>query len=145
MATPDKSPYCEGDIVVFTSPTYEPGSFSDIQHFWEEGLGYETGDTLWNMVITAADTFTYLRTTVNCACEVTDTMSINVVEGVPMLIIPSDTTVCPGQSVQLLLDYAGQGDITWEPSENRSGDDCYTPIATVFQPVQYRVKASDGD
>ena len=145
MATPDKSPYCEGDIVVFTSPTYEPGSFPDIQHFWEEGLGYETGDTLWNMVITAADTFTYFRTTVNRACEVTDTISINVVEGVPMLIIPSDTTVCPGQSVQLLLDYAGQGDITWEPSENLSCDDCYTPIATVFQPVQYTVKASEGD
>ncbi len=51
-AVPDKNVYCEGDIVVFTSQTYEPVNFPDIQHLWEEGPGYETGDTLWNMVIT---------------------------------------------------------------------------------------------
>ncbi len=145
MAVPDKSPYCEGDIVVFTSPTYETGNFPDIKHLWEEGPGFETSDTLWNMVITAADTFTYIRTTVNRACQVTDTISINVVEGVPMMVIPSDTTICPGQSVQLLLDYAGQGEITWEPTDGLSCTDCFTPIATPFQTVQYTVKASEGD
>jgi len=145
MAIPDKSPYCEGDVVVFTSPTYETGNFPDIQHLWEEGPGFETSDTLWNMVITAADTFTYVRTTVNRACQVTDTISINVVEGVPMMVIPSDTTICPGQSVQLFLDYGGQGEITWEPATGLSCTDCFTPIATPFQTVQYTVKANEGD
>jgi len=145
MAVPDKSPYCEGDIVVFTSPTYEPGHFPDIQHLWEEGPGYETGDTLWNMVVTTVDTFDYIRTTINRACQVSDTISINVVEGVPMMVIPSDTTICPGESVQLLLDYVGQGEITWEPAESLSCADCFTPIATPIQTVQYTVKASEGD
>jgi len=145
MAIPDKDVYCEGDVVVFTSQTYEPGSFPDILHFWEEGPGFETGDTLWNMVITAADTFTYFRTTTNRACEITDTISINVVEGVPMMIVPSDTTICPGQSVQLMLDYGGQGEISWEPAENLSCTDCFLPIATPSQTVQYTANASEGD
>lgn len=144
-ATPDKSPYCEGDIVVFTSPTYDPVNFPDIQHLWQEGPGYETSDTLWNMVVTTADTFTYERITINRACRDTAIITINVVEGVPMMVVPSDTTICPGQSVQLFLDYGGQGEITWEPADNLSCPDCYTPIATPFQTTQYRVKASEGD
>ncbi len=145
MATPDKSPYCEGDIVVFTSPTYETGSFPDIQHSWLEGPGYETSDTLWNMVLTAADTFTYQRVTVNRACRDTTAISINVVEGVPMMVVPSDTTICPGQSVMLRLEYQGQGEITWEPSDNLSCDDCYNTLATPPTTVEYRVQAKEGD
>lgn len=144
MATPDKRPYCEGDLVVFTSETYETGNFPDIQHLWQEGPGYETSDTLWNMVVLAADTFTYNRITTNRACRDTSSITIYVVEGVEMSITPSDTLICPGQAVQLQLNYGGQGEITWEPAENLSCTDCFNPIATPPLTVEYKANASEG-
>lgn len=144
-AIPAKPFYCQDEIVTFVSPTYEPGHFPDIEHQWLPGLGFESSDTLWNLVISALDTFTYQRVTRNHACIDTASISINVIEARPMSVTPADTTICPGQPVQLTLNYDGQGEISWEPATGLSCDDCFTPIASPPSTTTYVVKAQIGE
>lgn len=143
-AIPDKEIYCQGDIVTFISNTYEPGHFPDIDHQWLPGPGFESGDSLWNLVITALDTFTYQRVTTNNACVDTSEITINVVEARAMSILPEFPRICQGQSIQLTLEYDGQGAITWEPPTNLSCTDCYTPTANPSATTTYNVSAEIG-
>lgn len=143
-AIPDKEIYCQGDIVTFVSTTYEPSHFPDIDHQWQPGPGFESPDSLWNLVVTALDTFTYQRVVTNNACETTDEITIYVVEARSMTILPEFPRICQGESVQLTLDYDGQGAITWEPPTNLSCTDCYTPLANPPATLTYTAKAEIG-
>ncbi len=144
-ADPEKEFYCEGDIITLISPLFEPSFFPDIDFMWLEGPGYETGDSLWNMVLTAQDTFTYQRVVTNNACADTAEIEIFVVTSEEIFITPADTTICPGESVQLNLTYAGQGDISWEPESDLSCTDCFDPIANPTSTVTYTAKAEKED
>lgn len=125
-----KDPYCPGEIVILSSETYEPSDFPNLRFRWLQGPGYETPDTLWNMVITTTDTFTFRRVLTNGACVDTTTITLNVVEPPTPRVIPSDTIICTGDRVQLLaLDY-GDYDISWTPEAGLSCTDCPNPIAT---------------
>ncbi len=145
MADPEKEFYCEGDIVTLVSPNYEPAFYPDIEFMWLDGPGYETGDSLWNMVLTAQDTFTYQRVVTNNACVDTAEIELFVVTSEEIFITPADTTICPGESVQLNLTYAGQGDISWEPESDLSCTDCFDPIANPTSTITYTAKAEKED
>lgn len=136
---PAKDPYCQGEIVTLVSETYEPVFFPDIEHLWlPGGLGYESQDTLWNMVLTTQDTFTYQRVTRNHACLDTTEITLNVVVPSPFTIEPMNPEICPGESVQLTANYMGQmGEITWEPETGLSCTDCLAPVATPFATTTY--------
>lgn len=138
MGDPEKDPYCQGEIVTLSSPTYEPVDFPDIEHLWLEGPGYESQDTLWNMVLTTQDTFTYQRVTTNRACVDTTEITLNVVVPSPFTIEPMNPVICPGESVQLVADYMGQmGEISWEPETGLSCTDCLNPVATPMATTTY--------
>ncbi len=146
MTDPQKDFYCQGDIVKITSMNfYEPRDFPDIEHQWIEGLGFETGDSLAFMVFTAQDTSYYTRVTTNNKCVDTTRLLINVVE--PQILIPNpvDTTICQGQSVPVMLEFQGQGDISWEPAENISCTDCLDPVLSPLFTTVYTVKAQEGE
>lgn len=130
IADPEKDPYCPGETVILRSTIYEPSSFPDIRFFWLPGPGFETPDTLWNMVITTQDTFTYQRVINNRGCVDTASIVINVFQPPSPRVEPSDTVICQGQSVQLLaLDYEDY-EISWTPETGLSCTDCPNPIAT---------------
>ncbi len=146
MTDPMKDFYCQGDIVkIISANIYEPSNFPDIAHTWTEGLGFETPDSLAFMVFTAQDTAYYTRITVNNACRDTNRMLINVVEPQTLIPHPSDTTICEGQTVQVMLEFQGQGDISWEPEENISCTDCLNPVLSTPIPMTYTVKAKEGE
>lgn len=128
-ADPVKDPYCPGETVVLSSPVYEPSDFPGIRFTWF-GPGFETPDTLWNMVITTQDTATYFRVVSNRGCVDTTEITLNVFTPPNPRVIPSDTVLCFGQSVQLLaVDFEGY-DLSWTPEEGLSCTDCPNPIAT---------------
>lgn len=145
MADPEQESYCEGDIITLFSEIYEPGDFPDLEHQWEfGGLGYETPDTLWNMVITAQDTFTYKRYSTNNACSGVDSIVINVERPLPMSIVPMDTTICLGESIQLQLSYDGDGELSWMPEDGSlSCLDCFDPVATPTNSTTFSVTTDD--
>ncbi|MEO0725300.1 MAG: gliding motility-associated C-terminal domain-containing protein [Bacteroidota bacterium] len=143
MADPFKDPYCQGELVTLVSPIYEPADYPDIMHDWFAVIGDQTSDTLYNMVITTQDTFTYQRLTINGGCEVTDTIRLNVVTNEALNITPIQPEICPGDSVQLTLAGPGQlGDIEWTPETGLSCTDCPDPVARPTSTTTYMVSSA---
>jgi len=142
IADPEKDPYCPGDVVILRSAVFEPSDFPDIKFQWLPGPGFETPDTLWNMVITAVDTATYSRVITNRGCLDTVSITLNVVQPPSPRIIPSDTLICSGELVQLqLLDYgAGKYPISWTPVAGLSCTNCPNPIATPNATTVYNLQ-----
>lgn len=142
MADPMEDPYCLGELVTLSSPIYDPVNFPNITHEWI-GLGLETSDTLYNMVLTTVDTFTYQRTTINGGCMQVDTILLNVVTNEGFEITPAQPEICPGESVQLsIADPNPMGEITWTPEEGLSCTDCPNPVASPQTTTTYRVSSS---
>ena len=140
MADPETDPYCQGDIVVLTSQIYEPSDFPDIRFQWLQGPGYETADTLWNMVLTATDTFTYRRVIINRGCIDTVSITLNVIKPPTPVVTPADTIICPGESVQLMaFDYEDYP-ISWMPEAGLSCTTCPNPIATPTSTTVYMLQ-----
>lgn len=137
VADPFKNPYCPGEIVILSSETYEPSDFPDIRFVWLPAPGFETPDTLWNMVISTVDTATYRRVITNRACVDTAFITLNVVEPPDVVLTPADTLICPGQSVQLLASGYGEYSFRWEPENGLSCTDCPNPVVTPTQDVTY--------
>jgi gliding motility-associated-like protein len=129
LADPMEDSYCEGELVVLSSPVYDPVMYPDIIHSWV-GPGQETSDTLYNMVLRVVDTFTYVRTTINGGCMQEDEITLNVIRIDGADITPVGP-ICPGESVQLTIaDPSLNAEFTWSPAQTLSCDDCPTPVAT---------------
>lgn len=130
--TPDieKDIYCQGETIILSSPLYEPAMYPELTNQWLAGPGYETGDSLYNMVVTLQDTFLYQRITTNNACNETQEILIPVLPPPDLAILPADTSVCLGESVQLMAQYAGDGTIAWSDYPGISCMDCPDPVIT---------------
>lgn len=140
IADPVKDPYCPGEIIILRSTNYEPSDFPDIEFEWLPGPGFETADTLWNMVLTTTDTFTYQRVITHRGCVDTVSITLNVVQPPTPRIVPSDTIICQGESVQLqALDY-GDYEITWTPETGLSCTTCPNPLASPTATTVYNLE-----
>ncbi|HMQ45922.1 MAG TPA: choice-of-anchor L domain-containing protein [Saprospiraceae bacterium] len=139
-AVPMKETYCQGEIVQLVSNTYEPSAFPDIMHQWLQGPGYETSDTLWNMVITTLDTFIYQRITTNRACSDTAEIEIIVIEPPIATLTPQNATICPGDQVSFLLEISSSyEEFTWM-GDGLSCTDCFDPTASPTMDATYSVE-----
>ena len=146
-ADPVKDPYCQGDLLTLLSPAFEPYLYPDITHKWQSGPGMESPDSLYNLVLTAQDTFTYIRITQNNACIDTNEITINVLKPLPMEITPAESNICPGNTVDLALSYEGSGTLTWSSTPmgaTFSCEDCLTPTVGVGQSSLIQVTSDDA-
>ena len=141
MVDPEDDPYCAGEILTLSSTTYEPSFFPDIEHLWTPSTGQQSPDSLWNLVITTVETETYIRITTNNACTDTSEILINVVEPPILSIIPPDTVLCEGESVQLIVENAVPEleEIMWSP-EVPCGD-CFDPVVSPSASTTYSFSA----
>lgn len=141
---PADTTICQGELLVLTSPIYEPGDFPDIYFQWIEGLGFQTPDTLYNMVITGQDTVTYARFARSGVCIDTNFAQVNVIRVDQIAIVPQDTLICAGQSVQLDLQLGFEPtEIEWmsTPPGAMSCMDCEDPLVTPTANTLYTVQA----
>lgn len=126
----DKEVYCEGDIVTLKSPTFNPEAYPIIEHTWSTilampgpdedpigSVGFETPDSLFNMVFTAQDSATYRRITTSGGCIDTTEVLIPVIKPKDIIITPDPAIVCPGETIDLTAAFEGEGEITWTPEE----------------------------
>jgi len=141
MSDPMKDSYCQGELVTLSSPIYDPVMYPDITHQWIS-IGEETSDTLYNLVLTTADTFTYQRITVNGGCVETDTITLNVISNDALEITPAQPQVCAGESVQLAVMSTTLGELEWTPAETLSCSDCPNPVASPSSTTTYTVSSS---
>jgi gliding motility-associated-like protein len=141
VADPYKESYCEGEEITLITETYEPANFPNIDFTWEFGPGVQTPDSFLNLVLIALDTFTYIRETTNRGCSSIDSIEIIVIPTTGMEIIPSDTTICPGESVQFnVVNAADITGVMWE-GNGLDCNDCFDPIATLSSSGNYSYSA----
>lgn len=143
VADPMKDTYCQGEIVQLLSDTYEPSAFPDIMHQWLQGSGYETSDTLWNMVITTQDTFLYKRISTNHACVDTAEIEIIVIEPPIATLTPQNASICPGDQVNFQLEIIGDyEEFSWM-GDGLSCTDCLDPTASPTADANYSVEVKN--
>lgn len=144
VAEPFEESYCQGELVTLISPTYEPAFYPNITHMWV-GPGQETSDTLYNLVFTTTDTFTYQRITINGGCTLVEEIQINVISNEAITITPTDAVICPGDTVQLEATSNMFGELSWSPAETLSCDDCPNPVATPNSTTTYTLESTVED
>lgn len=138
---PFQDPFCQGDIVTFRSADYMLSAFPNIEHQWL-ALGALSPDSLYNLVVGAVDTFTYQRITTNGACTAIDSVTINVVTNEGLAITPAQSSICPGESVQLTVSTEDITMFTWEPPTGLSCTDCPDPVASPEMTTTYTVSST---
>ncbi|MGI9159694.1 MAG: hypothetical protein ACR2K1_08075, partial [Saprospiraceae bacterium] len=140
---PEDTSVCVGSQVLLLSTIYEPAEFPQIEFLWSPAAGQLTPDSLYNLVVQPQDTTVYSRITVNGDCKDKAFATIKVSPVAQMSIQPSDTVICPGQSVQFSLTYTpGVEDISWAPSTGLSCTDCDNPISTPPFTTTYNVSGT---
>ncbi len=128
---PSDTSVCMGALVVLQSSTYEPSDFPDIVHQWSPNIGFQSPDSLYNIVIQAEETTTYIRTTSNGICTQMDTAVITIEPTAEIFISPSDTLICQGESIQFLATSDDITDFEWTPDDGSlSCVDCPDPVAS---------------
>lgn len=140
-AIPDKDSYCEGEIISLVSPNYSFQNFPDIHHQWMPTTGAITEDTLFNLVVNATATTTYVRTTTNHACFTLDSILIVVTPVANITVTPDSPVICGGESVELSAT-ADQpiDEWSWSPETGLSCSDCPNPTATPPGTITYQVE-----
>ena len=136
----NKEQYCQGTIVKLTSQIYNPAAYPDIKHKWFPYKGFESPDSLYNLVITTIDSIILFRATTNHACRDTQPAIIPVIKPKDLKLIPKDTTICYGEKVTLNLSFSGLGEVSWEPEDVVSCKSCKNP--TLFLTQSREVKAT---
>ncbi|MEM9848108.1 MAG: gliding motility-associated C-terminal domain-containing protein, partial [Bacteroidota bacterium] len=144
--TPSDTTICEGQVIVLEGKVYEPFQYPNIEFEWTPAIGQQSGDSLYNLVVTPDTTTTYLRTTTNRACVSLDSARI-IVNPLPEIqIVPPDAILCPGESVQLNVEPLNDVTIEsymWNPVEGLSCEDCPNPVAST--PGSYSVQVMSED
>ncbi|MEP7268466.1 MAG: gliding motility-associated C-terminal domain-containing protein [Saprospiraceae bacterium] len=144
---PKKDKYCKGDSIFFFSQRHPKDLFPFINPKWNPSNGFQTSADTLNAVIMADKTTTYFRITKNNACSHTDSVYIKVVE--PSIPVgPVDTTVCPGETIQLNFkpDGSEYKEFKWTPQDGLiSCEKCPDPKIKVNGEQMYKVEAKkDG-
>ena len=140
-AIPDKDIYCPGDQVTLVSPIFEPFKYPTIDHTWDPTIGALTPDSLYNLILNAVETTTYVRTTTNNACVMTDSFTVNVVDLTALEITPDEPEVCAGFPVTLTAFIEGGEDYMWTPGELEGASVTVSPTMT----TTYQVTATVED
>lgn len=137
---PEKESYCPGEKVTLFSRYLFPPDFPDVTFKWEfDAASPISEDTLQNFVFTTEDTSYFRLYAKNNACEVRDSVLLNVINP-PVNLSLTDTTVCPNQPVEVVLLNADDFDeIMWSPEMGLSCTECPDPTIRVQESMTFTV------
>jgi gliding motility-associated-like protein len=141
----NKEQYCQGTIVKLTSQVYDPAAYPDIKHKWFPYKGFESPDSLYNLVITTIDSIILFRATSNHACRDTQPAIIPVIKPKDLKLVPKDTTLCFGEKVTLNLSFSGNGEVSWEPEDAVSCKSCKNPTVFINQSKEIKATVKEKD
>ena len=143
---PADTTICEGTQLILKSPLYDPKNFPDIEHLWMPDAGFQTPDSLYNMVLTPTDTVFLMRINTNGACVDTTLAPIYVNPIAEIPILPADPIVCVGNSLELMADIPdGTEDLMWMPEGQTSCTDCATPSISPSETTTYTLMGMLND
>ena len=141
---PADTTICEGTQLILRSPLYEPRNFPDIEHVWMPDAGFQTPDSLYNLVLTPTDTVLLMRVNTNGACIDTSFATINVNPIAEIPIVPQEPLVCIGNSLQLMAEIPdGAEELMWMPETDCTG--CATPSISPSMTTTYTLMGTLND
>ncbi len=132
---------CQGQMVILSSPLYEPAHFMDLTFQWLPLNGQQSPDSLYHLVVQPDTTTRYLRIARNGFCVDTSTALVEVQPIVLVEVTPMQPELCPGESIELQVSTSEPADLSWSPAEGLSCTDCATPVVTPAQTTTYTVEA----
>ncbi|MFT6707266.1 MAG: gliding motility-associated-like protein [Flavobacteriales bacterium] len=130
LIMPSDTSVCRGALVVLSSQAYLPSAYPDIVHEWTPDIGFESPDSLYNMVIEAVDTITFYRTTTNGGCTVIDSATISILETTTIDVAPIDPEICVNGSIELMASSPDITEFEWESSADLSDAEGSTTTLT---------------
>lgn len=144
---PGDTTVCEGSLIILETPTYDPEDYPAITFTWGPGeAGFESPDSLLNMVLTADRTRRLYRETVNGACVDTAFVQVNVDTIPEISITPMDTLLCYPQEIQLVVTVDAElEDKEWTPESGVSCKECLTPYVTPTAKTTYTFQGKAGE
>ena len=95
-----------------------------------------------NPVATPVVSTTYRCTTRSGSCIASDTAHVTVNHALPITVSPHDTTICPGQAVNLVA--SGATNYTWSPATGLSNTAIANPVANAALTTVYLCTAISG-
>ncbi len=138
VISPADTTICLGTQLILSSPIYDSLLYPIIQHQWLPNIGFDSSDSLYNLVLTPTNTVLLNRINQNGICLDTSTAIINVQPFVEIDITPTVNPVCEGETIDLLIDLPeGATNLAWSPTENISCSDCPTPSVSPIQTTTY--------
>lgn len=120
-------PICQGTSLVLTSTT-------------SGAVLWSTGDTASSIIVTPASSQTYYLNATNSCGAASDSVNV-IVHPVPAVFTSGDTTIFPGEQVQ--LDASGGISYSWDPSSSLSCNDCSSPMASPGETTTYTVTVTN--
>ena len=146
LIMPSDTTVCEGEELLLQSPLYDPVFFPNIEHFWAPDAGFETPDSLYNLVLTASDSVLLMRTNTNGACVTNSFATINVNPIEPIPISPATPQICSGNSLMLMAEIPdGAEELMWMPEGLTSCTDCPNPTITPAITTAYTLSGMLND
>ncbi len=146
---PRDTSICVGNLVVLRSArAYDAVLFPRITNKWTSnatGPGYQSPDSLFNIVVIPSQTMRFTRTMVNGGCTRIDTARIVVIPPPTATITPTNPVICAGQSVRLTANSInGSTGFEWTGPNitppNKAASIVVTPTGT----TSYNVSFSDS-
>ncbi len=130
------------DAVICLNTSASLNASGGIIFNWSPSLGLNDS-TLFNPLASPSvnTTYTLIVTDIN-GCTATDNVIVNV-NLLPLVIAIPDTTVCPGQNIQ--LQASGAITYTWSPLNNLNNGGIANPICTAISTTNYSVTGVDAN
>ncbi len=98
-------------------------------------------NTCQTVSFVADSSITYYAYVTGNGCDYSDTFNISV-DSLPLLLLPDDTFLCAGSSVQ--IDAQSSSTIIWSPSQFLSCDSCNNPLSTPISSITYIASVTNG-
>ncbi|MEM9886070.1 MAG: gliding motility-associated C-terminal domain-containing protein [Bacteroidota bacterium] len=127
---------CEGDAVTLSATSDGAGTFT-----WTGGGISEEGQSIQ---INPTENATYIVSLVSPCANLTAEVSV-LVDNLPILDLIDDTTLCPGEEVNLANDFTPEVVYEWTSAEDENFDrNAANPLVSPTSTATYNVSVSNG-
>jgi Secretion system C-terminal sorting domain len=127
---------CKGDTILFNvtgsnSYIWTPTTSLSCSNC-PDPLAYPNNNTIYSILVSDAN-----------GCYYFLNADVTVIQQQQVLILPEDTTICLGDSIQLNVNQGSSNSISWNPITNLSCANCYNPIAFPDTNTRYFVQVTN--
>ena len=125
------------DSTVCIGMSIQLWSTGGVQYTWQPTTGM-TGENTATPSVTPNSTTDYIvNITTSNGCLLKDTTTVTVITTIPQPVLPNDTLICAGDTIQLTV--SGGAYILWSPDSVLSSVSSYTPLAYPTQSITLNV------